>query len=216
MEDSRLEERKRNFMKGKQPHLLLLGPKTDLVRERESWTVHLRKKKNLDRINRKRTTLLTGAEFAERKVEVEKYDPSLLDETKPFVSPRFSLSLSVQTKKLTELCERAVQEQEYDNVVSAIRAVRFLGSKEAASEGEDLNQTPLFSTGFVDKIVSYLQYRDYPDLAYECLWVLTNACMGCNGEVEKMLSTTNLLEMANYLIATPIEHQTEELINKHC
>ena len=86
MEDSRLEERKRTFMKGILPLLLKhIGPKTDLVRERENWTVHLRKKKNSERINRKRTNQLSGSEYAERQAEVKNYDPSLLDESIPFV-----------------------------------------------------------------------------------------------------------------------------------
>ena len=64
---------------------ILLVPKNDLVRERENWTVHLRKKKTMERINRKRTNQMTGAEFAAGKEEAERYDPSLLDESVPFV-----------------------------------------------------------------------------------------------------------------------------------
>ena len=48
---------------------------------------------------------------------------------------------------------RAMQEEEYQNVVSAIRAVRFLASKESKNER---NFTPLFRTGFVDKIAGYM------------------------------------------------------------
>ena len=87
MEDARLEERKRTFMKGRPPRppSPLLGPQNDLVRERENWTVHLRKKKNYERINRKRTNLLSGAALAERQAEVHNFDPALLNDSISFV-----------------------------------------------------------------------------------------------------------------------------------
>ena len=106
-----------------------------------------------------------------------------------------------------------MQEEEYQNVVSAIRAVRFLSSKEK----QDSDFTPLFRTGFVDKIAGYMQYNEYPELVYECLWVLTNACMGSNGEVEALLGVQNLFELANQLIEAPVdEGQEEEVAQRQC
>ena len=98
--------------------------------------------------------------------------------------------------------------------MSAIRAVRFLVSNEGGSQNQDLDYSPLFRTGFVEKLVSYLQYGEYPDLAYECLWVLTNSCMGSNGEVDALLTVPNLLEVANNLIQAPIDDENNEMCSK--
>ena len=44
--------------------------------------------------------------------------------------------------------------------------------------------------------------------------MLTNACMGSNGEVEALLGVENLLELANRLIEAPFDESKEEITNR--